>query len=501
MPGFENTLVHKIDIASERIRPWDLVNRTGFEAIQISNQKRSVVGRKIGGFPEAVEVHFRSADESVAKAYVSALNKMKKSTPIPKRIVAAAIVTVIIFAASGRLRDDAWDALAGLRQTVASFVNAPSTVRAQEADAKMAPQPAANSAPNANSNPANATVQLNATQLTAIKIGTVGTYEFPVEREAVGTISFADDLSVQVFPVYQGTIMQAFVDLGSHVEKGQPLYTIKSPDLIQAESTLIGAAATFDLTNKELQRVKGLPGIAQRELEQAVSDQQTADGALKAARDAVRVFGKTDAEIDQMITTRKIDPALVVRSPITGEITSYNAPPGLLVQPGNPPPPYTVANLTIKWMLADVIESDIGLFHLGQAVHVKTIAYPDRVFNAKISKIYPSVDPNTHRETIRSEIEDPDDLLRPGMLANFVIRVGAPRTSVAIPADGVVREPDGTMTAWVTTDRHRFEQTILKTGLRRNGRVQILGGLQPGELVVTDGAVFLSNMVSAYQAE
>jgi membrane fusion protein, heavy metal efflux system len=84
--------------------------------------------------------------------------------------------------------------------------------------------------------------------------------------------------------------------LGDEVQKGQPLYTIDSPDLIQAESTLIGAAATFDLTSKELARAKGLygtNGVSEREMEQATSDQQTAEGALKAARDAVRVFGKT----------------------------------------------------------------------------------------------------------------------------------------------------------------------------------------------------------------
>jgi len=343
----------------------------------------------------------------------------------------------------------------------------------------------------------NAVLELAPTQISSIKIEPVGVYEFPVEKETVGNISFADELSVQVFPTYQGTIIKAFVGLGAQVEKDQPLYTIKSPDLIQAESTLIGAAATFDLTNKELERVKGLPGVAQREVEQAISDQQTADGALKAARDAVRVFGKTDAEIDQMIASRKIDPALVVHSPVSGKITWYNAPPGLLVQPGNPPAPYTVSNLSIKWMLANVIESDIGLLHLGEPVQVKVLAYPNRVFRAKISKIYPAVDPNTHRCTVRSEIEDPKDELRPGMLANFVIRVAGPTVWTAIPANGVVREPDGTMTAWVTTDRRHFEQRTIKPGLRRDGRVQILGGLQRGELVVTDGAVFLSGMLSA----
>ena len=344
-------------------------------------------------------------------------------------------------------------------------------------------------------------VDLTASQLNSIKIEAVGTYLFPVEKEAVGNISYADDLSVDVFPPYQGTIIRAYVELGAQVQKDQPLYTIKSPDLIQAESTLIGAAATYDLTTKELARAKDLyttdVGVPQKELEQAVSDQQTAEGALKAARDAVRVFGKTDAEIDQMISSRKIDPALVVRSPIAGKVTSFNAPAGLLVQPGSPPAPYSVANVTVKWMLANVPESESTSYQLGQRVEVKVMAYPDRVFEGKVSKIYEAVDPNTHRVTIRSEIIDPKNALRPGMLANFIIRVDGPVQATAIPANGVVREPDGTMVAWVTTDRHHFVQRVIQTGLRKDDRVQILDGLQRGELVVSDGAVFLSNILEA----
>jgi membrane fusion protein, heavy metal efflux system len=342
-----------------------------------------------------------------------------------------------------------------------------------------------------------AALELSPSQLNSIKIEPVASYQFPVEKDAVGNIDFDEDLSVQVFPAYQGTILKTFGELGARVQKDQPLYTIKSPDLIQAESNLIGAAATLDLTNKELARVQGLGGVSEREKEQATSDQQTAEGALKAARDAVLVFGKTNAEIDQMIASRRTDPALVVRSPIAGKITYKVAQPGFLVQPGNVPAPYSVADVAIKWMLANVSETDVPLFHLGQPVQVKVMAYPDHGFQGKVSKIYETVDPNTHRVTIRSEIADPHDELRPGMLANFVIRVHNPVEATAIPANGVVREADGTMTAWVTTDRRRFEQRIIKIGLRNDDRVQVLDGLRRGELVVADGAVFLSNMLSA----
>ncbi len=359
--------------------------------------------------------------------------------------------------------------------------------------------PANSPSPQAAANPAQVepSLDLSPSQLNAIKIAPVGTYEFPVEEEAVGSIDYDEDLSVQVFPDYQGTIIEVLGQLGMEVQKDQPLYTIKSPDLIQAESNLIAAAATYVLTKKELDRVQGLGGVAEREKEQATSDEQTAEGALKAARDAVRVFGKTDAEIDEMIASRKIDPALVVRSPISGKITTKNAQPGWLVQPGNLPAPYSVADVTKKWMLANVMESEIPLFELGQPVQVRVISYPDRVFTGKVSKIYETVDPDTHRVTIRSEIADPNDELHPGMLANFVIRVRGPVESTALPANGVVRESDGTMTAWVTTDRHHFVQRVVKTGLRKDNEVQILEGLQRGELAVTDGAVFLSNLLEA----
>lgn len=344
-------------------------------------------------------------------------------------------------------------------------------------------------------------LELSASQLNAIKIEPVGTYLFPVEKETAGTISFADNLSVQVFPPYQGKIIKSLVELGDEVQKGQPLYTIDSPDLIQAESTLISAAASFEMTSRELARVKDLKrgngGVSDRELEQATSDQQTAEGALKAARDALHVYGKSEAEIDQIIASRKSDSVLVVHSPISGQITSFNAPPGLLVQPGNAPAPYTVADVSIKWMLASVTENDIALFHIGQPVAVSVMAYPGRSFEGRISKIYATVDPNTHRATVRSEIRDPRNELRPGMLANFVIGIQKPVEATAIPANGVVREGDGTMTAWVTTDRHRFSHRVITTGLRKDGQVQILAGLQRGELVVSDGAVFLSNMLQA----
>jgi cobalt-zinc-cadmium efflux system membrane fusion protein len=120
-------------------------------------------------------------------------------------------------------------------------------------------------------------------------------------------------------------------------------------------------------------------------------------------------------------------------------------------------------------------------------------AYPGKVFSGHVTNLGSQIDPNSHRQLVRSEIEDPEHLLRSGMYASFVIHVGDPVTSPAVPEDGVVREGDGTMSVWVATEGRRYVKRSVTTGIRQGGWVQILDGLRPGETVVTEGAVFLSN--------
>jgi membrane fusion protein, heavy metal efflux system len=277
-------------------------------------------------------------------------------------------------------------------------------------------------------------VKLAGGQLGSITLAPAQAYQFAVEREAVGSVSFPDD-----------------------------------PAIIQAESTLVGAAASYDLTRKELARVKALGdsnGIAQKELEQATSDEQTASATLRAARDAVRAFGKSDEQISVMIAKGQIE-----------------TPPS--------------ARSATRWVVANAMESDTPLFHSGQKAAVTVLAFPGRVFDGVVSEVYSIVDPNSHRVTLRIEVPDAKKELTSGMLADVQIQIQQPDTSIGLPENGVVREGDGTMTVWVTTDRTNFVQRTVKTGLREGGKVQILQGLQQNELVVTDGAIFLDNVLQA----
>jgi cobalt-zinc-cadmium efflux system membrane fusion protein len=161
------------------------------------------------------------------------------------------------------------------------------------------------------------------------------------------------------------------------------------------------------------------------------------------------------------------------------------------VQPGNAPAPYSVADISRVWMNASVTESDMPLVRKGQHVHVAVMAFPGRVFDGEVSTVGATVDPQLHRGLVRAEIDDPKHELLPGMFASFIIVTDAPVSGVAVPADGIVREGDGTMTVWLATDGHHFTKRTVKVGLQHAGYDQILEGVGPGAQIVTKGAIFL----------
>jgi membrane fusion protein, heavy metal efflux system len=351
-------------------------------------------------------------------------------------------------------------------------------------------------------------VNLTDSQLASVQVELVRELEFPVEKRVIGTITFDAELTVDVFTPYPGRIIGTFARLGDDVKAGETLFTIDSPDLLQAESALIAAAGQLEFTTRNLTRQRELvkfKGASQKDFEQATADQQAAEGALKTARNALRLFGKTEAEIDRIINERMADSVLVVPSRINGRITARNAAPGLYVLPGNAPAPYTVTDIESMWMLANVAETDIPAFRVGQEVEVSVSAFPGRVFYGRITEIGEIVDPNTRRVLVRSDVANEGHELKSGMFANFVVSVGKPIRSPAVPLAGVVREGDGTTTVWVTADRHRFTRRTVKIGSQTSVRIigseqhgyrQILEGVQAGELIATEGALFLSQALA-----
>ena len=273
------------------------------------------------------------------------------------------------------------------------------------------------------------TLDLTDSQLAAVKVEPVEVRVFHVEKEAVGSIDFNEDMETQVFTPYQGKIIGLFAAIGDDVKKGQKLFTIDSPDLLAAESNLIAAAGVMDLTTRNLARLRELYKSSRRIAARSrAGDLRSADRRRRSASGA-----RLGAHLRQV---RRRDRSHCRRS--LGGSDPRGAEPdqrpdhgahcgaGAVRAAGNPPPPYVVADIETMWMLANVVEIDSPAFRVGQEVQVRLSAFPDRVFDGKITTIGATVDPNTRRVLVRSEINDPQHELRSGMFGNFVISIGAP---------------------------------------------------------------------------
>ena len=231
------------------------------------------------------------------------------------------------------------------------------------------------------------TVIITAEQAKQIKWGSVKTYDFQERREAVGIIDFDRNKTADIYSPYQGRINRVLANASEDVKKGQILYTVVSPDAAQASANLLSSVGVLKTSNETLKRAKELyefNSISLKELEQNISDQQTAEANFIAAKKTMYLFGFNDQEIEEIVKGRKVDVELNVRSPINGRVITKNAAPGQLVQPGVAPAPFVISDINKLWMVANVPESEVPFYRIGQNVIVNVQAYKDRLFPGKI---------------------------------------------------------------------------------------------------------------------
>ena len=353
-------------------------------------------------------------------------------------------------------------------------------------------------------------VSLDEGQLQHMTLATVGMRGFRAEKIATGKIAFNEDVMTPVFSPYTGRVLRLLAKPGDMLKPGSPLVELYTPDLVQAESDLIGAAAAvvkattaLKLARRTEERQHGLylnKAAALKDWEQAQADVQNAEGdlrsaeaALIAARDRLRLFGKSDADIARVEQERKIDRVTTVLSPIPGTVTTRKVGPGQYIRPDNADPLFTIADLSTMWMLAQVYESDVPLIKVGQPVEVHVMAYPDGVFKASIAYIGASADPTTHRVEVRTVVDNHGQKLKPEMFATFRIITDGNMQSPAVPLSAIVRDGEKT-SVWVAQGNSQFVRREVTIGLEQDGYVQVRSGLQPSEQVVSDGSLLLSNV-------
>jgi len=342
-------------------------------------------------------------------------------------------------------------------------------------------------------------VTINAQQAQQVRVSAVTVRDFTPGIDAVGYVDFNQDRLAQVNSPYAGRVREVFAKAGDTVKRGQALFSVDSPDLAQAEATLVSAAAARVQTSAALERAKGMAQVqanAPRDLEQAVSDQQTAEGNYQAARRALHIFGKSDADIDRIAASRRVDGELRIASPIDGQVSTRSMAAGDLVQPGNSPAPFTISDDDSLWLVANVSEDEATQVRLGDVITATLPAWPQQPLKATVDYLGNSSDASTHRVTLHAVLHAPPKGLRAQMLATYRIDTAPPARHEAVPVDGVVREGTGAMVVFTTVDGLRFTRHPVQLGPLQDGYYPVLSGLPAGQRIAAEGALFLSNALA-----
>lgn len=373
----------------------------------------------------------------------------------------------------------------------------------QSADAAVAVAPKAS--------PPEGTFQATPAQLASFTIAEVATKAFRSERTTEGKIGVNQNKTTPVFSPYSGRVVKVSASPGDRVQRGQALVEMEASEFVQGQNDLITAKTALATAGTQLnqaeiteRRKHALYDAnagplqdwqqSQADLAAAQNGVRSADTALNLVRNRLRILGKTDTEIDALQSATRISSTVAILAPIAGTVIDRQVGLGQFIQTGASTPIYTIGDLSIVWLVANVREVDAPQMRIGEPVEVRVLALPERVFKAKLSYVAPSVDPNTRRLTVRAEIDNADGALKPEMFANFSILTGQGASSPAVPREAVVYEGDAAR-VWVVGEADRIALRQVRTGRSGDGMVEIVNGLAAGERVVTSGTLFIDRAV------
>ncbi len=282
-----------------------------------------------------------------------------------------------------------------------------------------------------------------------------------------GHVTYDETRTAKVSPKFSGWIEKLYVDFtGQLVKKGDPLFEIYSPELVSAQEEYLVAY-------RSLRNVQGGADL------------------LEAARRRLEYWDIPADQIRAIERRGEVRRTLLIRSPFTGVVTHKNAVEGAFVKAGQPV--YQIADLSRVWVEAHIYEYELPWVKVGQEAEMALPYLPGRVFRGKVTYVYPYLQRKTRDVVIRLEFENPDLELKPDMYADVVLKTAVAGEGLMIPSEAVIRSGERNVVFVVKGDG-KFTPREVKLGLELDGgKVQVLSGLAPGELVVTSGQFLLDS--------
>jgi cobalt-zinc-cadmium efflux system membrane fusion protein len=303
-----------------------------------------------------------------------------------------------------------------------------------------------------------------------------------------GRVSFDEDHTQRVASPIDGRAVSILVKAGDRVRSGQPLVQLSSPNVGLVQADAQKAMTDLSVAEKATERVHKL------QAEGAVAEKEVAqsEGDLRKAR---ADYARATAQLKSLGVSPS-DPAVnaALRAQITGVVIERNVLVGQEVRADQATPLLTISSLDTVWVLADAYEQDLGLIAEGDAVMIQVPAYPGEKFAGKVGHIGEVVDSATRTVKIRCIVPNKDHRLKPEMFAKVEVSDGGHRKVMTVASKAVLTDGDKTYVI-VATEGNVFRIRRVDVGPESDGRVRVLGGITPGEKIVTEGAIFMKREI------
>lgn len=318
-------------------------------------------------------------------------------------------------------------------------------------------------------------------QMIGVEYGLVTLDSTASTFRAVGKVTQDETRVVHVHTRFEGWIEKVHVDFtGAHVEKGQPLVTIYSPEMLASQQDLLLA-----IQAREILKTSPLKEAA-----------ENSDSLIRAARTRLELWNLGPAQIDEIEKTGKPQRTITLFAPVSGYVAARNAFPSQKVMPESEL--YTLVDLSRVWVVADVFESDAAKVRVGQSAVVGLPFEEGKGFVARISYIQPQVDPATRTVKVRLDAPNPKMQLKPDMFVDVEFQMASAKT-ITVPAEAVL-DAGLHKTVFVDHGGGYLEPRQVETGQRVGDRIEILKGLKPGERIATSGNFLIDSESQLKQA-
>jgi cobalt-zinc-cadmium efflux system membrane fusion protein len=328
-------------------------------------------------------------------------------------------------------------------------------------------------------------------QMPHLQVVTVEKTKLQRVLRLTGSVAYNQFKTTPVFPAIGGPVHEILVAPGQTVQTGVPLLTINSPDYALARAAYIKAKEALQLADKILHRAQDLyahGAISEADLQQAESSRTQAEADMVSSQDALRALGIKDPD-SVAKNTGKTTLQIPLLAPVDGEVVERLVGPGQLLQSGVTQC-FTISDMSQVWVLVNVYQNEMPYVHVGQKVEINTESYPD-TFHGEISYIAPALDPNTRTVQARIVTGNPAKKLKRDMYVVASVQAGVNPDALTVPDAALLRDTENQPYVYVQTDTNRFARRLVKFGGSNAGRTEITDGLEEGERVVGDGALFL----------